>query len=164
MEVYMSRSPSFMGWPSQSWVTPGPSLAITPAPSWPAQKPEGGKGMLMSPRQRCRSEPQMPAWVMRSRTAPGSGSGASYSSMTKGLVYSFRMTTRPFMHPPRLRCGAMLCQGHAGVKKQGRLRLGRKLYGKQRATGRSIRAGFLDGRRAGVRDEFVVWQSYLVIF
>ena len=37
------------------------------------------------------------AWVMRSMTAPGAGSGTSYSSITKGLPYSLQTTTRPFI-------------------------------------------------------------------
>ena len=68
-------------------------------------RPLGGMGRsrsFWSPRQVWWSEPQMPAWVMRSMTAPGSGSGTSYSSITKGLPYSLQTTTRPFIGPSYL--------------------------------------------------------------
>ena len=79
-------------------MTPSPRVSTTPVPSWPMARPVGGSGTLTwSPRQTCRSEPQMPAWVMRSSTAPGAGSGTSYSCISKGLPYSTQAMTRPFI-------------------------------------------------------------------
>src|SRR5262245_7004576 len=50
-----------------------------------------------------RSEPQMPARVSRTRTAPGSGSGTGYSRSSKSPPYALRTATRPVMAAPPAR-------------------------------------------------------------
>src|SRR5207247_504515 len=50
-----------------------------------------------SPRQECRSVPQIPAWVILTTMAPGSGSGTSNSLISNGARGPLKMTARPFI-------------------------------------------------------------------
>ena len=73
--VQYTVSPRRTGTPAESAVTPAPSTSRVPMPSWPKQTGRPGSGR--SPRRRWASVPQTPAIVVRTSTAPGSGSATS---------------------------------------------------------------------------------------
>src|SRR5262249_52440863 len=77
--------PSRSGRPSESVFTCAPSLATRPVISWPNSQPSSGSRSGASPRQKCRSDPQMFATVTRMRTPSGSTSGIGTSRSSKGL-------------------------------------------------------------------------------
>src|SRR3954454_14290589 len=59
--------------------------------------PPGGMYLrLRSELWRRRSEPHTPAWAIRMRIAPGSGSGTGYSRISNGAFGLVRTTARPF--------------------------------------------------------------------
>ena len=64
--------------PGCTAVTPGPTAATTPEPSWPPMK--GKCGTSMSPWTTCSSEWHMPANAVSTSTSPGPGSSRVRSS------------------------------------------------------------------------------------
>ena len=81
----------------------------------------------MSPRQRCRSEPQIPALGDPEEDSARLGVGDIVLLNGERLGVFLQDDDASF-HASLLdcdggfKCGAMLCQGHAGVKKRGGLR------------------------------------------
>src|SRR5215472_11647894 len=74
--------------PTATSVTPGPTSATMPAPSWPST-PGGGKGR--SPSRVIASVWHTPVATICTRTSPGPGGSSSTSSTLNGL-YSFSET------------------------------------------------------------------------
>src|SRR3990172_1720625 len=103
------RSPSLTGRPRKSVVTPSPRRKTTPVPSCPCVCFPDVGAAVGSPRQICRSEPQMPAWVILRTTAPGSRPGKDddapfhRSLLSSSLLLGLQRADLP--SPARVRLG-----------------------------------------------------------
>ena len=102
-----------------------PSLATRPVISWPKIQPSSGYLSGASPRQKCRSEPQMLARETRMSTPSGSTSGIGTSRISNGLpgpkktaalaVAGLRCSTRGTRAPAELERVVEGAHGELGV-------------------------------------------------